>query len=528
MISLSDKVADSPMDFSFSFSSSPLSQYYHLFFTLLAFLISGLIFLLTRKAKSKKPNLPPGPPGWPIVGNLFQVVRSGKPFFQYVTELQAEYGPIFTLKMGTRTLVVLTDPKLVHKALIENGAVFASRPRENPTRNIFSSNKFTVNAAVFGPEWRSLRRNMVQNMLSSTRLKEFRGVRTRAMDRFIERLRAEAKAEDGVVWVLKNARFAVFCILVTMCFGIEMDEKTVEKMDQLMKSILITLDPRIDDFLPILSPFFSKERKQALKIRAEQIDFIFPFIEQRKRALDNPGSDNSATSFSYLDTLFDLKVEGRDSPPSKEELVTLCSEFLNGGTDTTGTAIEWGIGQLIANPAIQDKIYEEIRSVIGHGNDRKIDEKDVEKMPYLEAVVKELLRKHPPTPFSLTHAVTEATTLAGYDIPTDVNVDIFVSGISNDPKIWSDPEKFDPTRFLAGGEGDVASGEIKMMPFGVGRRICPGLNMATVHIHLMLARMVQEFEWSAYPPGTELDFTGKVEFTVVMKNTLRAVIKRRV
>lgn len=457
-------------------------------------------------------------------------MRSGKPFFEYTRDLRTKYGPIFTLKMGTRTLIILSDAKLVHEALIENGAVFASRPRENPTRNIFSCNKFTVNAAVYGPVWRSLRKNMVQNMLSSARLKEFRGVRARAMDRFIERLRAEAKAENGVVWVLKNARFAVFFILVTMCFGIEMDEETVEKIDQVMKSVLITLDPRIDDFLPILSPFFSKQRKKALEVRAEQVDFIFPFIEQRKRALENPGSDNAATSFSYLDTLFDLRVEGRDSPPSKDELVTLCSEFLNGGTDTTGTAIEWGIAQLIANPAIQEKIYEEITSIVGHGSGRKIDEKDIEKMPYLEAVVKELLRKHPPTTFSLTHAVTEPTTLAGYDIPTDANVDIFLSGISDDPRIWTNPDKFDPTRFLAGGEGEVgkSNGGIKTMPFGVGRRICPGLNMAMVHIQLMLARMVQEFEWSAYPPGTELDFTGKFEFTVVMKNTLRAVIKRRV
>lgn len=499
---------------------APLSSYY----TLLAFLIPILVFLLTRKPKSKRLNLPPGPPGWPVVGNLFQVVRSGKPFFEYVRELRDTYGPIFTLKMGTRTLIILSDTKLVHEALVEKGAIFASRPRENPTRSIFSSNKFTVNSAVYGPVWRSLRRNMVQNMLSSSRLKEFRGVRERAMDRFIEKLLSEAKANDGVVWVLKNARFAVFDILVKMSFGIEMDEETVEKMDQVMKKVLITLDPRIDDFLPILGPFFAKQWKKALEVRKEQTDFIYPFIQQRKRALENPGSDKAATSFSYLDTLFDLKIEGRSSVPTKDELVTLCSEFLNGGTDTTGTAVEWGIAQLIANPEVQRKLYEEIQNVVG-SSDRKVDEKDVENMPYLEAVVKELLRKHPPTPFSLTHAVTETTMLAGYDIPTDVNVDIFLSGISDDPNVWSDPERFDPNRFLGGEQG--GGNDMRMLPFGVGRRICPGLTMATVHIHLMLARMVQEFEWCAYPPGSEMDFSGKAEFTVVMKNTLRAVIKRR-
>ncbi|KAM1048975.1 hypothetical protein ACFX2C_028125 [Malus domestica] len=511
----------------FSFSSASLSSYYHLFFTLLAFLVSGLIFLLTHKSKSKRPNLPPGPPGWPIVGNLFQFARSGKPFFQYADDLRKKYGPIFTLKMGTRTMIILSDAKLVHEALIEKGAVFATRPRENPTRTIFSCNKFTVNAAVYGPVWRSLRRNMVQNMLSSTRLKEFRSVRENAMDTLIERIKADAKANDGVVSVLKNARFAVFCILLAMCFGIEMDEETVEKMDQIMKTVLMVLDPRMDDYLPILSPFFSKQRKRALEVRNKQIQFIVPFIERRRTALKNPGSDLKATSFSYLDTLFDLKVEGQKSSPSHAELVTLCSEFLNGGTDTTATALEWGIAQLIANPDIQEKLYSEIKASVG---DRKVDEKDVEKMPYLQAVVKELLRKHPPTYFSLTHAVTEPTTLAGYDIPTDVNVEIYLPGISDDSKLWSNPEKFDPDRFLSGREEADITGVtgIKMMPFGVGRRICPGLGMATVHVHLMLARMVQEFEWSAYQASEKIDFAGKLEFTVVMKNTLRAMIKPRI
>ncbi|KAE9617532.1 hypothetical protein Lal_00034786 [Lupinus albus] len=504
-----------------------LSSYYNLIFTFLAFLISGLVFLfLTQKTKTKRLNLPPGPPGWPFVGNLFQFAKSGKPFYEYVNENRLKYGPIFSLKFGTRTMIIISNEKLIHEALIEKGATFASRPRETPTRVIFSENKFTVNASTYGPVWRSLRKNMVQNMLSSTSLKEFRGVRGNAMNILIKRLKNEAEENNGVVWVLKDARFAVFCILVFMCFGLEMDEETLEKMDKMMKLVLVTVDPRIDDYVPILSPFFSKQKKRALEVRKEQIEFIVPFIEQRRRAIQNPSSDHTATSFSYLDTLFDLKVEGRKSAPSNAELVTLCSEFLNGGTDTTATAVEWGIAQLITNPDIQTKLFDEIKETVG---DRTVDEKDVDKMPYLHAVVKELLRKHPPTYFSLTHAVTEPTTLAGYNIPTDANVEVFIPPIGRDPKIWSNPEKFDPNRFITGGEDADMTGVtgVRMMPFGIGRRICPGLGMATLHVNLMLARMVQEFEWSAYPEGKKIDFTGKYEFTVVMKEPLRATIKPR-
>ncbi|MBA0688579.1 hypothetical protein Goshw_026783 [Gossypium schwendimanii] len=108
-------------------------------------------------------------------------------------------------------------------------------------------------------------------MLSLSRIKEFHSIRSQAMDKLIDRLRAEAKANGGVVSVLKNARFAVFCILLRMCFGIEMDEETIEKMDLITKNVLITLDPRIDDFLPILRPFFGKQRKRALQVRKQQV-----------------------------------------------------------------------------------------------------------------------------------------------------------------------------------------------------------------------------------------------------------------
>lgn len=189
-----------------------LSRYYHIISTALAFLVLTLVVLSQKSKSKKKPiNLPPGPPGYPIVGNLFQVARSGKQFFQYTREdLIPKYGPILTLKMGTRTMIIISSAELAKEALIDKGQVFANRPRENPTRTIFSCDKFTVNASYYGPVWRSLRRNMVQNMLSAARLKEFRVCRDSAMDTLVNRLRAEADSNEGLVWVLKNARFVDF------------------------------------------------------------------------------------------------------------------------------------------------------------------------------------------------------------------------------------------------------------------------------------------------------------------------------
>ncbi|KAL6494264.1 hypothetical protein OROGR_031064 [Orobanche gracilis] len=226
------------------------------------------------------------------------------------------------------------------------------------------------------------------------------------MDIFTHRLKSDADHNHGAVWVLKNARFAVFCILLAMCFGVEMDDETVEKVDETMRNVLLVLVPRLDDYFPLLSPFFSEQRRRVQEVKKQKI-------------------------------------------VADPELVTLYSEFLNGGTDTTVTAIEWAVARMIENPEIQSRLYDEIRSTLG---EKRVDEKDVENMPYLNAVVKELLRKHPPTYFLLTHAVTEPTKLGGYDIPPGTNVEFFSQGISDVPRVWSNPEKFDPDRFFKASE----------------------------------------------------------------------------
>lgn len=489
--------------------------------------VSLLVFLLVGfRRRSPSLKLPPGPPGWPFVGNLFQIAFAGKPMIHLVPELRRRYGPIFTLRMGVRTLIVVTSPELAHEALIEKGQLFASRPAESTIRAVFSCDKFTVNSAVYGPEWRSLRRNMVSGMLSASRLREFHPARVSAMDRFVQRLRAEAEANGGAVWVLRNARFAVFAILLSMSFGVTLDEDEIVRIDEMMKRVLLCISPRMDDYLPFLGPFYAKHQRKVLQVRKEQVETVTALIDRRRAILNDRRIEPHAAPFSYLDSLLDLKVDGRDCAPSEPQLVTLCSEFINGGTDTTSTAIEWAMARIVDNPNIQAKLHEEIVATVG---DRPVDDRDIEKLTYLQAFVKELLRKHPPTYFSLTHAAVEPAKLSGYDIPPDANLELFLPTIAEDPRLWSNPLEFNPDRFITGGEAADITGSagIRMIPFGAGRRICPGLAMGTTHISLMVARMVQAFEWQLHPSEPKLDFMDKVEFTIVMNRRLLALVKPR-
>ncbi|GJN27724.1 hypothetical protein PR202_gb15770 [Eleusine coracana subsp. coracana] len=220
-------------------------------FLLLVAFTAAVVAVARYNRRYRGLRLPPGPPGWPVVGNLFQVAFAEKPFIHHIRDLLQAHGPILTLRMGERTIIVIGSAEVAHEALIEKGREFASRPRENTTRNIFSSNKFTVNSAVYGAEWRALRRNMVSGMLSTSRLREFSRARMRAMDRFVARMRAEASASgDGsAVWVLRNARFAVFCILLDITFGLlDLDEAHIVRVDAVMKRVLLATAVRMDDY----------------------------------------------------------------------------------------------------------------------------------------------------------------------------------------------------------------------------------------------------------------------------------------
>ncbi|KAJ3679390.1 hypothetical protein LUZ60_017401 [Juncus effusus] len=498
-----------------------------------------LVFLWWRsfqKSNQSTSGLPPGPPGWPLVGNLVQVILERRPFIYVVRDLRKKYGPIFTLKMGRKTMVIVSSSDLIHEALIKRGPLFANRPLDSPIKQLFSSDKHSVNSAHYGLLWRTLRRNFVAEIV--TRVKQYSWVREWGINNHFERMRDEFQ-KTASVQVLANCRLTVCGILCCICFGAKVKEELVREIEEVMKDIMLISTLKLPDFLPILSPLFQKEFVKAKKLRKKQLDCLVPLIRARKRFIQNGGKADENSEFemvsrvgeAYLDSMLEMEVEGRKSGLDDEEMATLCSEVLSAGTDTSATTIEWVMLHLILDPTVQDRVYEEIVCKVGMDKTRKITESDVEGMPFLQAVVKETLRRHPPSHFLLSHAVTHETELAGYRIPADANVEFYTAWVTQDPNIWTDPDQWKPERFLEGGEGwetDVTGTRgVRMMPFGVGRRICPAATVGMLHIHLILARMIHEFKWTVVPGEQPPDPTETFAFTVVLKEPLRVAIVER-
>ena len=188
------------------------------------------------------------------------------------------------------------------------------------------------------------------------------------------------------------------------------------------------------------------------------------------------------------------------------------------------------MANMVKYPQIQERLLVEMKGVVGNG-EKEVKEEDLNKMPYLKAVVLEGLRRHPPAYFVIPHAVTEDVVLDGYLVPKKGTLNFMVAEMGRDPKVWEDPMAFKPERFLnGGGEGDefdiTGSREIKMMPFGAGKRMCPASGLAILHLEYFVANLVWKFEWKAVD-GDEVDLSEKAEFTIVMKNPLKARLSPR-
>ncbi|KAI3719816.1 hypothetical protein L6452_20721 [Arctium lappa] len=503
------------------------------FLLLLTISVAALIgFLLLRKTAN---SLPPGPSF--LSSNLLLLTNSLSELGPILKNLKSKYGPLITLSIGFRPSIFVADHSLAHTLLIQKGAIFSDRPRTLVVRNISS--------AAYGPTWRLLRRNLAAEVLHPSRVKSYSWARKWVLQILIGRLTPAAEAA-GVIEVVDHFRYAMFCLLVFMCFGEKFDDHRVEEIAAVQRRLLLLVGSgrfNVLGIFPRLGKVLFRNRwKELMQIRDDQERVLIPLIKSR---IEKANSDEIV---AYVDTLINLhlpEVEataGNGGKLTDKEMVSMCDEFLNAGTDTTSTALQWIMANLVKHPDIQSKLYDEIVTVVGpppptpaaEEPESVISEDDVQKMPYLKAVVLEGLRRHPPGHFVLPHRVGKEVEVEGYKIPAGATINFLVAEMGWDPKVWDDPMEFKPERFLMNDDGDVINGGfdvsgskgIKMMPFGAGRRICPGSDLALLHLEYFVANLIWFFRWSA-DDDYGVDLSEKAEFTIVMKYPLHARIFSR-
>lgn len=184
-------------------------------------------------------------------------------------------------------------------------------------------------------------------------------------------------------------------------------------------------------------------------------------------------------------------------------LIFLCQlqNIILAGSDTSASAIVWAMTALMKNPQVMHKAQEEIKNMFGRNKGKDfIEEPDVQKLPYLKAVIKETMRMYPPLPLLITRETRNKCHIAGYEVPERTLVYVNAWAVHRDPEKWKDPEEFCPERFLES-DIDFRGHDFELIPFGTGRRICPGIHMGVATVEVVLANLLYSFDWEM-PQGT--------------------------
>lgn len=448
------------------------------------------IFFLTKLLLRRNQSLPPSPPALPIIGHLHLI---NKPLHHALDTFKSKYGPILYLHFGSLPVLVVSSPSAIEECFTKNDVVLANRPRSVAGDHL-SYNYTVYGFAPYGDLWRTLRRLTVLQVFSSSSLQKYSSVREEEVAILCRRL--FKICSNGVQKVdLKR----LLCLTIANIMlriiagkrGVEGKEAEMEKENQFLAEFKERFFPSMSmgvcDFIPFLRLIGYKGlEKIAIRMRRLRDEYMQNLIDEIRL---KGRSSSLKDEISVIEILLSLQ----DSDPefyTDDIIKSVLLMLFNGGTDTSGITMEWAMSLLLNNPEAMNKLRSEIDKNVGHG--RLINDSDLPKLHYLRCVIHETLRLYPATPLLLPHLSNADCTVGGYDIPRGTMVLVNIWSLHRDPSVWEEPMKFKPERF----EGMLGEREgFRYVPFGAGRRACPGAGMGIRTISLAVGGLVQCFEW---------------------------------
>ncbi|VFQ75312.1 unnamed protein product [Cuscuta campestris] len=459
-------------------------------------------------------NLPPAPyPKLPILGHLHLLKP---PMHRSLHSLSLKHGPIFTLQLGVRRAVVVSSPSAVEECFTRNDVVLANRPGTMAGKYI-GYNYTIVTGSPYGDHWRNLRRICSLELFSAARLAAFQSVRREETGFLLKNLLQISSQGIGAAVELKSKFSQLsFNVMLRMiggkrCYGVEEDGEA-ENFRELIKEVVKyggASNPC--DFIPFLRWIDYKKMETNLKRVSEKMDsFLQGLVDEHRRD-------------SGRNSMINHLLSMQDSQPeyyTDQIIKGLMMVMLLVGSDTTAATMEWALSILLNHPTVLHKARSEIDGVVGP--DRVMDEDDLPKLKYLQNIITETLRLFPAAPLLVPHYSSADCKIGGYDVPRGTMLLVNAWAIHRDPNLWEDPTSFRPERFDGGEHVEVT----ELLPFGMGRRSCPGAGLARRVMGLALGSMIQCFEWERVGAG-EVDLGEGVGVTLFKAEPLVAKCKPR-
>ncbi|XP_054797520.1 cytochrome P450 71D10-like [Prosopis cineraria] len=436
--------------------------------------------------KSPKTSLPPsGPWKLPLIGHMHHLLGSLP--HQSLRDIANKHGlPVMFLKLGETSNVIISSPEATKEIMKTHDAVFANRPYLF-AYEILSYNATNIAFSSSGSYWSQLRKICSSELLSAKRVQSFRFIREEEVSELVKTISENEGSEinlSNMIMSMTNA------IVARAAFG-ERSRDQEAFLRCAKQALKLAGGFYIADFFPSMKLLQNISGMKAKLERLHvEIDRILDNIidDHRKKKSDKVEED-------LVDVFLKIQEQNNlEVPISLNNIKATILDIFIGGTETSSTTVVWAMSEIVKQPKILEMAQTEVRRVFKDKS--HVDETELHQLEYLQCVIKETLRLHPPAPLLLPRKNSETCVINGYKIPMNTKILVNAWAIGRDPKYWPEPEEFKPERFLDGADYYNFRGtDFEYIPFGSGRRICPGIAFAIPNVELPLANLLYHFNW---------------------------------
>ncbi|KAL3527825.1 hypothetical protein ACH5RR_012481, partial [Cinchona calisaya] len=415
--------------------------------------------------------------------------------------------------------IIISSPEAAEKFLKTYDQIFASRPYHEGSWYVGYEQR-NLTFGQYGPYWRNMRKLCIVQMLSSQKISSFQPMRKKEIDLLVKSIKSAASDGSAVDLSAEISSLGanMSCLMI---FGKKYMDKDFDDRgfrDVIHEALQLGAIPNLGDFFPFLGVLDLQGLTRRFKAVAKVFDkFLEKIID------DHLESQEQKPTKDFVDIMMSIMQSGQSEFEfDRRHVKSVLLDMLVASMDTSVTVVEWAISDLLRRPETMRKLQKELEEKIGL--DRIVEESDLEGLEYLDMVIKESMRLHPVAPLLLPHESIEDCEVDGFDIKKKSRIIINIYAIGRDPNVWPDPESFIPERFEESNV-DIRGQDFRLIPFGSGRRSCPGMQLGLTVVRVVLAQLVHCFNWELADniQPTELDMSEVFGIVTSRAKNLRVI-----